>query len=537
MKSRIVWMLMGGLIAVVLVIVSCKAATPEETQETTTGPTGSAIVAVAQLGAQPIDPDYVVGSPEYTSSMPRILLGNLLYTDPVSGALTPGMATSWEVAPDLVTWTFHIREGVTFPLTGNTVTAHDWEYSWKKIQAGQCTPAMKTREETTFSNVWAEDDYTLKVKLNYQNAILASNSSQLGILGVRPPVDSKYCEEVGYEAYKDKPSNIGYYKFKEQKLSEYTILEAFDDKFTYAQPWGPLQASVKEINLQIVPESTTRLALLKTGKVDIMTEVLGAAIPEVKTLPDIKVYTSKGLDIIELIVSDYLFQDEPSAMLDKRCRQAAAYAIDRNAIAQKLYYGAAVEQKMPDVFSWLPFADTTIVGYPYNPEKAKALLKEAGYPDGFSTVITARPQHMDIAQAVAQYWEAIGIDVDLRPIEAAVYLREATEKKLRGTFVTTVPVRLEPVTVFNEYYRPGGTWAFSTNTELLAKIDDCLATPDVNTRMEKNKALCRWVTEELPSRIPLIERQLVYACGPRVTQFVPGLVSYWAHPELLKIKD
>jgi peptide/nickel transport system substrate-binding protein len=344
----------------------------------------------------------------------------------------------------------------------------------------------------------------------------------------------KYIEKVGDEEFKKHPSTIGLYEFVDQKYGEYIKLEATKQYYEHLAPGRPYTKSLTYLQ---VPEIGTRMALLKAGQADIMIEVLGPTIPEAKNSPGIQTVSAREIDVTEIIVSDYYYPDEPSPILDKRVRQALAYAINKEAIAQKLYFGEAVPQKIPTVATWEFGADPEIPGYPYDVEKAKALLKEAGYADGFKYKLVARPQHMQIATAVAGFWEAIGLDIDLSQIEVGVYQNQVTTKSLRGSWVTMVPTSGEAAFWHTIIYKKGVTWSWNSSDEIDAMIDNASKAFDLKEREKLTKETCWKVHEELPSRIPIIARNGVYAIGPRVKQFVPGFYNWWIRPEWLVMKD
>ncbi len=505
------------------------ATTPPTTTATKIVPKGSAVVMLPQLGAQPTDPHWVIGSPEYPMSY--AMNPRLVWADPETAQVKPWMAESWELAGDQMTWTFKLTRNAKFH-SGNPVTAHDWEYAFKKlIVEKRCAPALVEQLSQIYEKIWAEDDYTLKVKTKEPWSTMISNQAHGGPRSVPTVIDSKYIQQVGDEEFKKKPSLAGAYKLVEQVIGDYVKMEAFDDCYGYP-------AYTKNLTYRVVPETNTRLAALKTGEADMMTDVLGPAIPEAKATSGIRTVAAKEVDIIEIIMSDYLFPNEPSPLLDRKVRQALAYAIDRKAISDKLFYGEAVAQVSPSVVTWHLGFDSSMKGYPYDVTKAKQLLKDANYADGFKLTFWSRPQHMDVSMAVAGFWKDIGINVDLKPIEPGVYLREATNKTLRGVWPTTCPtVPADYAIHLMEYYQAGQSWSWCANDNYTNKTRDMLATMDEAKRVEKMKAMCREITEDLPSRIPVIVRNAVYAIGPKVESLQPGKVSYWCYPQLLKMKN
>lgn len=503
--------------------------TPATTTTTTSGkivPKGSAIVALSMLGAQPTVPSYLTGSPEYP--MIYAMNSQLCYSDPITAKITPNLAESWKMESDLLTWTFTLRKGLKFH-SGNPITANDYVVAYQRYKDGKGNPASISTTLGLFASVTAVNDYTFQAKTTSPFATMIINQAQGGPRQVPYPVDSKYLQQVGEDEFLKHPSLSGPFKFVDQVKGDYTKLEGFAD--AYQPPY------TQYLTYKIVPEATTRLALLKTGEADVMTDVSGPTIPEAKAAQGLRVVSSPEADVLDIIISDYLFPNEPSPLLDKRVRQALAYAIDRKTMISKLYFGEGTEVACPSVTPWHLGYNPNIKGYSYDPVKAKALLKDAGYPNGFSYTLTARPIHMEAATAVAGYWRDLGLDIKLVSIDPAVYLTEATAKKLRGSWITTVPTIPADFAIhLQEYYQKDQMWAWCQSDTYTAKVQDVLATMDEAQRIEKMKALSLQISEELPSRLPLIARNCVYAIGPKVAELIPGKVSYWCYPQLLKMK-
>lgn len=490
-------------------------------------PKGSAVIAVPDLGKQPTDPHYETGIAEWP--MQQSLNSQLVYLDP-EGKLKPGLALSWELASDQLTWTFRLRKAKFH--SGNPVTAHDWVYSfYKVVKDERCGPGRASGNRDIYEKVWAEDDYTLKVMTKRPYSTMTAVQSIGGVNILPMVVDSKYIEKVGDAAFREKPSLTGPYKLVKNVIGEYVMLEAFEEHWQV--PF------TKKLKFVIVPESMTRLLMLKTGEVDAITHVLGPAIPEAKKIPGVRTLSGKEVEIMEMVLIDYYNKDEPSPFHDKRVRQALAYAIDREAICKRLLYGEGVPQTVPSSVSWMLGGDPTIPGYTYDPERAKKLLAEAGYAKGFDIIISAPPPRMDPSMAIAGYWKAIGLNVTLNEIEMATLLREAPAKKLKGTFLTSVPTMPPDVGIrFSDYYlKPGQMWGFCQDPLTNKKVADMIGTMDQDERIKKMKDLGRHMREELPSRLPVIVRNAVYAVGPKVEEFVPGKGAAWCYPHLLKMKD
>jgi peptide/nickel transport system substrate-binding protein len=281
---------------------------------------------------------------------------------------------------------------------------------------------------------------------------------------------------------------------------------------------------VKRLIFKSVPEPATRLALLKTGDVDIAYDLDAQAAEEVKRNPKFRLAFSGGIGSFYL---DFLEQWDPkSPWHDPRVRLAASYALDRQALSDAERLGASppAGNIIPQTFEFaLP-----IEPYPYDPDKAKRLLAEAGYPNGFDAgELTPASPYFSLGEAVASYLSAVGIKTKLRTMERAAFQTARNAKQLRGLCVCVTArygnaaTRIEEVVVSTGVYARGG----------YADIDALFKQQDSETDRAKREALLHQIQQLMHERVMFAPIWLYIwpsGIGPRVED--PALMSINPYP-------
>jgi peptide/nickel transport system substrate-binding protein len=301
----------------------------------------------------------------------------------------PSLALSWKALND-TTWEFKLRKGVKFH-DGSTMTAEDVKYSVDRVTE----PGKEKKKSPQYGNVRAIKE----VRIVNPETIHLITDKPFPLLLERlvffPIVPKAHIEKVGEEAFgSTAPVGTGPWKFVEWKRDQHIRLEAFD------QHWRGKPA-FKYLVFRAIPEVATSVAELKTGGVDIIRNVSADLMPDIKSHPLTRISTTPILRV------HYISFDMRSAPFDKKAaRQAANYAIDKQAIVQKMMAGlgrqvATVVQ--PAAFGY----DPSVQPYPYDPKKAKELLAQAGYPNGIditmhSSAVDWRPHFEALGQMLTE---------------------------------------------------------------------------------------------------------------------------------------
>jgi len=332
-------------------------------------------------------------------------------------------------------------------------------------------------------------------------------------------VPKKYVEKVGDEGFKKAPIGAGPYKFVAFKPGVELTLEANEAYWRKAP-------NVKTLVLRVIPDEATRLAALKRGEVDIAYSITGPLAEELKRSPGL------GLKPTYMPFTSWLVPveqwDPKSPWHDKRVRQAANLALDRDAINQASYLGlskvtASIVPHQMDYF-WQPPAPR------YDLAQAKKLLAEAGYPNGFDAGELSGDMIYGaaIGEPAANYFNAAGIRVRLHLMERAAYYAEYGDKKLRGILYTGSAAFGNAATRLDTYIVSGSRYVYGSAPD----IDGLFAEQvnEVNPRVRQQ--LLHKIQQMVHERalvIPVMETAFLNGVGARVDNHGLNVITGFAY--------
>lgn len=279
--------------------------------------------------------------------------------------IEPGLAESYERKDDL-TWEFKLRKGVTFH-NGEEFNADAVKFSLERV-LNEKQKSPQRGNISAISSVNVIDPYTVQIKTKEPYNLLPH---RLFYLSIVPP---KYLQEVGDKGFADKPVGTGPYKFVEWVKGDKIVLEANPTYFKGAP-------KISKVTFRVIPEVATQIAELQSGGVDIVRMVPPDMLAQLEGNSQIAVASTPLLRVYYLA-----FDTKKKPFDDVRVRQAMNYAVDVETIIKKVLGDKAVRTPAglnPNHFGF----DASVAPYKYDPEKAKALLKEAGYENGFETEI------------------------------------------------------------------------------------------------------------------------------------------------------
>ena len=328
----------------------------------------------------------------------------------------PSLAESWNESEDGLTYEFKLRPNLKFH-NGDPLTTEDVKFSFERYRGAASTTIHEHVKEVEVVDPRVVRFHLAKPWPDFMT-FFGTTASAVGIV-----VPKKYLTEVGDDGFKKHPIGAGPYKFTGGKPGIEVDLEAFTDY------WRRVP-NVKTLVMLSVPEATTRALMVRTGEADIAYALDGPDAEGLRKVPGVRIVATKHASIFWI---EFAKQWDPaSPWHDIRLRQAVNYSLDRAGIndAACLGFCPPAGVIVPRV---MEFA-LQVQPLPYDPEKAKHLLAEAGYPNGFDAGdFAAIPGFPTVAEAVVNNLNAVGIRVRLRQMERATFYAVWQEKKLPST--------------------------------------------------------------------------------------------------------
>jgi peptide/nickel transport system substrate-binding protein len=412
----------------------------------------------------------------------------------------PALAESWSESLDGLTYEFKLRSGLKFH-NGDPCTAEDVEFSLRRYKG----PGAK-EFQAKIKNIEVVDARTVRVHLHAPwpdfMTFYGSSATSAGLV-----VPKKYLEQVGEEGFKTHPIGLGPYKFVSHTPGVELVLEAFEGY------WRKVP-NIKRLTIKSVPEGSTRMAMLKNGEADFASAIQGEIAEEVKRDPKLGLVDTRHASIYWLEFSEQW--DAKSPWADKRVRLAANYALDRQAINEAACLGFCPPAGVivPRV---MDFALQT-EPIPYDPQKAKQLLAEAGYRNGFdASDFTPNPGFPIVAEAVVNYLNAVGIRVRLRTMERAIFLTSWRDKKLRGVVMAAVGASGNAATRAEAFMYSKGSYAYGGYPDIDALFEQQAVERD-RTKREALLHRIQQLTIEHVMFAPIMDLRALIGVGPRLAE-------------------
>jgi peptide/nickel transport system substrate-binding protein len=428
---------------------------------------------------------------------------------PMPGNLmAPSLAESWTVSTDQKVYEFKLREGLKFH-NGDPFTAEDVKFSFQRAK-GSKVLHDKVREIV----VVGPSRVRFVLHEPWPDFMTFYGTMVTGAGWIVP---KKYVEQVGNDGFKKHPIGLGPYKFVSNTPGVELVMEANESY------WRKVP-SVKRLVFKSVVEPTTRMAMLKRGEVDVAYLLDAPQAEEVKRDPNLKLAFSGG---IATFFFDFLDQWDPkSPWADKRVRQAANYAIDRQALSDAETLGASkpAGNHVPRTFEFALPLDP----YPYDPARAKKLLAEAGFPNGFDAgELHQLPPYFSLGEAIVNYFQAVGIRIRMRPMERAAYFALIQSKKAKGVCVCTSSLYGNAASRLSEVIPSDGAWAYGGYPD----IDALFKQQATETDKRKREALLHQIQRLVYERVrygPIYDYIWPSGIGPRVAE--PALMLINPYP-------
>jgi peptide/nickel transport system substrate-binding protein len=411
--------------------------TPAATQPATTTPAATTPAATTPAKKVPTGtlrataPSWIeTMDPNLQTTFEYAIYEHLLSTDE-EGNFIGELAETWSVSDDGLVWTFNLRKGIKFH-NGDDFTSADAKFSLERIMKEGSMSPWKPEYSATIDHIDTPDDYTVKIycsKVNYQ--FYAS------IWGC-PMLPMKYIEENGDKYFNEHPIGTGPWKFVKLTPGVSIEFDAVPDHWRITPDWAKLI-------VELVPESSTALAKLRQGETDIVAVNMDEALQVQDEGYELRILGRPTVPVICMLNT----WESTGPISDERVRQALSLAINREEIANIFFNGLAepggVIWTAPTSWGYDP-AWTNGEWFEYDPGKASALLKEAGYPDKFDNPVVTlysmsyMPWLPDLNQIISAYWGAIGVRTKIETIDFG---------QLRGMMYVQDPAMTGKVAIWN----------------------------------------------------------------------------------------
>ena len=376
-----------------------------------TSASGSAADAVTYKDALTIasssDQNYMDGQMNNTNDMYLRAVYSQLVRRDANNELVGDLAESWEVSEDGCTWTFHLKQGVKFH-SGKELISADVKASYDRLLDEENPVRYTSLAAGYISECKVVDDYTVQLITPSPIAPFLANLTHRSNLILNADYIEKYGTELGLTA--ESVDGTGPYKLASWDRDQEMVLERFDDYFGGAVP-------TKTIDILIVSDANARQVALETGEVD-MTTVATSEVPALKQNPDLNIITTESIGAHGL-----QFNCANEYLKDTRLRQAVSYAIDRQAIIDALYSDigeeACTAPVNPNVWGYYDFGVIQ-----QDQEKAKQLMAEAGYPDGFEfsiMVYTGYNKSLETCEMIVSDLAEVGITATIETVDNATF--------------------------------------------------------------------------------------------------------------------
>ena len=514
-QFRRVWSLLSLILIMAFLLVACVPAAPAATGGSAApaaaaeGPKGTLTIALTTDIAA-IEVPY---SPERQATNASWTLYDGLIFPEADGTYSPGLAESWEVSADGLTYTFKLRQDVTFH-NGEVFNADSVVYSWQTYSQPDVTYA---NEWTFAKSVEKVDDFTVKVSTEKPNALLLARVAGWAMI---PP---KAHAEMGKEKFAQSPIGTGPFVFKEWVKGDHFTVTANPNYWRKGYP------KLAEVNFKFLTESATRVAAVQTGEVDIAPRLTADEAESLKGDDNIGV-VNYPVDRVYYVAFNNVTTGKDTPIADVKVRQAIASAVDVQTIIDSIFSGAASRSVGFVAQGNLGFDNAAPV--PFDAAKAKALLKEAGYENGFDIGMACPdagyPQINEVCQAIQGYLKDVGINANLELKEANAYWDSESKKELPPIFVDSWSI-----TINEAYGRLEGalgkdqTYANWYDEKIQTLLDQLLTTPDVDARAKLYGEMQSYMRETQPF-VYLYFPQAFEGVTKRVQNYAPrGAENYF----------
>jgi peptide/nickel transport system substrate-binding protein len=424
--------------------------------------------------------------------------------------LAPSLAESWTVSKDHLAYEFVLRKGVRFH-NGEPVTAEDVKFSFERYRGA----ASKTlKERVTAVEVVDAGRVRFRLRQPWPD-FLNFYATATGAGWIVP---KKYVEKVGDEGFKRAPVGAGPYRFVSFTPGVELVMEA-SDAYWRKKP------AVRRAVFKVIPDESTRFAALKRGEVDIVYSIRGALAEDLRRTP--------GLSLVPTVLQGTFWLyfpeqwDPKSPWSNVKLRQAVNVGIDRQAVnqAETLGFSRLTNSIIPDIFDffWKPPAPV------HDPARAKRLMAEAGYPNGFDAgEYFCDVAYANLAEAMVNDLQSLGIRVKLRPLERAAFFSAYGEKKLKNIIQGASGAFGNAATRLEAFVARGGTYVYGSYPDIDGLFLEQAGDVDPKRR-EATLHKIQQLVHEKAIYAPIWQLAFLNGVGPRIEHSGLGVIPGFAY--------
>jgi peptide/nickel transport system substrate-binding protein len=408
----------------------------------------------------------------------------LVYRDPATMEIKPALATSWAQI-DPTTIDFTLRQGVTFQ-NGDPFTADDVVYTINTIIRDKrvAIPAYYT----SFAGAEKIDDFHVRLKLT------GVSPAVMEYLAMVTPIWPKaYREKIGADAYSRAPIGAGPYKITKVDGATEIDMERYDGYYAGGPKGRP---AIRHIKIHQVPDAATELTELMGGKADWIWGYGADQYESLARVPNVRVLRYGTMRVLFLTVDAAGRTGANNPLTKLKVRQAIIMSIDRATMARQLIQGDSQVVDTPCFPAQFGCDASVAVKYPYDPVRARQLLAEAGYPNGFDTeLITYNPSQ--IGAALQHYLKTVGINVRVQQLQygAAVRKAEAGEAALYSGGWGSNSVN--DVSAFMPFFLGGELHDYARDADVQGLLKQAGASTDPELRRKAYREAIRLATERV----------------------------------------
>lgn len=425
-KNKTVKLLLISILAISMFLVGCSSKTSNTSKNnaSNSGNTSKKDTLVYGRGGDSTSLDPITSTEGETFKVTKNIFETLVEYGDQDTTLHPGLAEKWDISPDNLTYTFHLRKGVKFQ-DGTDFNADAVVFNFDRWMNGDekqfpyytMFGGYKKDEGHVIKEVKALDENTVQFILKRPQAPFLKNLAMSPFGIASPTAVKKYGDK-----FRSNPVGTGPFKFESWKQNDRITLVKNPDY------WQKDLPKLNKVIFRVIPENTARLNALSNGEIDVMDGLNNSDEATVTSNSKLQVIKRPSMNI------GYLgFTVNRKPFDNKLVRQALNYAVDKKSIIKAFYGGQAIAAKNPMPPS-IEGYDDAIEAYPYDLEKAKQLLAQAGYPDGFSMDLWAMPvarpympEGMKVAEVIQASFAKIGVKANIKTVDWATYLQNAAK--------------------------------------------------------------------------------------------------------------